>query len=423
MSTRLAAIWLPLWIGLPSTARANQCSGSLSGAEIVRCALTESLDVRVARQELKALGGRRVAAGIVLPANPVASVTFAERRDPTGASFFNWYVLLAQEIEIGGQRGARRRTVDAELAAQVRRVAVAELDTASSALRSYYEVMAAKEVLSLSTEVAELAQAIGAFAEERAKASLMAPVDADLLRAESIRIGAQRFAAERRIAFARALLATLLGRTQGELVDVDGVLAPLPLPTIPAERLIDQALTLRGEIAAAEMEKTVREAELQLLRRSRIPNLTFSFLAQNDGLNERVLGGGLSVPIPLPAPLGRTFAGQITEQLARIEQAQTSVEQVRRTVRLEVDRAIAADRTRALELALYTPELITRARADLAALREGLATRQLSVREALLAQRTLIDLLLGHLDARLAMALARVDLYRVAGLPLEGGRP
>jgi hypothetical protein len=73
-------------------------------------------------------------------------------------------------------------------------------------------------------------------------------------------------------------------------------------------------------------------------------------------------------------------------------------------------------------------DLLERAHADLLALREAVAGRQLSLREALQWQRSLIELLQADIDVRLGRALAWIELQRVVGLPLtpakgKEGRP
>jgi cobalt-zinc-cadmium efflux system outer membrane protein len=173
----------------------------------------------------------------------------------------------------------------------------------------------------------------------------------------------------------------------------------------------------------AALEQRARAARVSLLRRLRVPNLTLSAFAQSDGFDERVLGGGLSLPLPLPGPWGPSRAGEIAAAQAELELAETSVEKVRRRVRLEVQRAVALEQSYARELALYPPDLVARAGTRLAVLSEALAGRQLAVREALVLQRSLLELLQGHLRARAALAQARIERRRAAGQPLlpEGG--
>jgi len=85
---------------------------------------------------------------------------------------------------------------------------------------------------------------------------------------------------------------------------------------------------------------------------------------------------------------------------------------------MEVARATAALRARRGAADLFTADLLARARADLSSLREAIGARQLSLREGLQWQRSLVELLDADIDARLGRALAWVELRRVVGLPL-----
>jgi outer membrane protein, heavy metal efflux system len=398
----------------------TRCAGPLDAAAAVRCALAASPEIRGARDELTAMAGRRVAARVWLPSNPVVAATAARRRDDLGRGpVLNWSATLSLELEVGGQRRARLEVADAEAAAQVRRVAVAEQDVAAQALSAYFEAVAAREALRLSEELVQTGRQLGEAAEARARGALLSGVDADVARAEAARLGLLRFEAERRSAVARAALGLMTGA--GTAVEVVGTLEPpVWLDGLPADAET-AAIRLRGEIAAAEMERRVLERQVSLLRRERIPNPTISGFVQRDAFAENVAGVGLSIPIPLPAPVGRTHAGDIAETSARARAAGSSVEVVRRRVRLEVAAALASLRARQSALALYDQPLLSRARADLVALRETMTSRQLALREGLIAQRSLIELLAGSIEARLGYAEASVELRRVAGQSLVPG--
>jgi cobalt-zinc-cadmium efflux system outer membrane protein len=407
-----------------------ECAGPFDAATAVRCALGRSPEVREARDELAAIAGRRIAAGVWFPSNPVVGATVARRRadDEAGGSrgpVLNWSATLSQELEVGGQRGARLQVAGAEAAAQIRRVAVAEQDVAAQALAAYFEAVAAREALRLSEELVETGRMLAGAAEARARESLLSGVDADVARAEAARLGLLRFEAERRSTVARASLGLAIGGAT--TVDVVGALEPPQWSDDPsgasAADLEADALRLRGEIAASEMERRVLDRQVTLLRRERIPNVTLSAFVQRDAFAEHVAGVGISVPLPLPAPLGRTRAGDIEFAMARARAGESSVELVRRRVRLQVAAALAGYRARHGTLALYAEPLLSRARADLAALREAMTSRQLALREGLIVQRSLIELLSGSIEARLGYAEASVELRRVVGRSLiPGGR-
>ena len=167
-------------------------------------------------------------------------------------------------------------------------------------------------------------------------------------------------------------------------------------------------------------EQHLRQAELW--KRMRAPNPSLVLFAQRDGFNERVLGGGLSIPIVLPSPLGRSNRGQIAESRALARQAEADIDRLRRDVRAEVVVAAGNLRARRAELALFDPERIARAERHVTALGEEMAAGRMSIREAAVLQQTFLELLAAHLEARRTLALAAVELARVAGR-LPGGLP
>jgi cobalt-zinc-cadmium efflux system outer membrane protein len=420
----VASVWHHAAAAQGAPGQPTGCRGPLDAETVARCALAASPEVREARERLAAISGRRTSAGIWLPSNPTVSATLSNRHrppPPEAVSVLNWNVVLSQELEIAGQRGARLDAADAEAAAQARRVGVAEQEVAAGALTAYYDAVAANEAGRFAGALARNAEALATFAEGRAKEALLAGVEADVARAEATHIALARLEAERRLAEARAALAVLLD------VDARALQLPDSLPVSagpePANAALEeQALRLRGEVAAAEMERRVLERRLVLIRRERVPNLTLSAFAERGEINDRILGVGLSIPLPLPSPIGRTRAGEIAETLAQIRAAESSVELVRRRVRLEVARARAVYTAREGAASLFAADLLGRARADLAALRDAISARQLSLREALQWQRSLIELLQADIEARLGRALALTELRRVAGAPLVAGQ-
>jgi len=394
------------------------CADARNAATVVACALAASPEIAEARALVDAAGGRRETAAVVLPSNPTLAGTISTRRRPDEPrSVPNWSVSLAQEIEIGGQRAARLEVAGAEREARESRLRVTTQEVAAGALGAYYEAIAAREALTFATELASTARALAEYAEARAHEELISGVEADVARAEATRIGVVRFEAERRLAETVAILALLL--------DVPGTHLTLP-PALPqgaslagdAAYFADQALRLRGELAAAEAEQRVLERRLVLVRRERISNPTVSLFAERGEIEDHIFGVGLALPIPVPAPLGRTRAGEITEAIAQLRGAQSSRELARRRVLGEVSRATTAYWAKVGEAALFAPALMARARADLIALRDALVARRLTLREGLPWQRSLIELLSADIDARLAKLMAEVELRRVAGLPL-----
>jgi len=412
-------------VAVPPVATAASCTGRLTRADVIACAIANSPDVKLAATELRALAGRRRTAGILLPANPVVGVQAGWRRsrrveiDGTFPTAANWYVTLQQELEVAGQRGTRLAVVDAEIAAEERRADAVKQTVAAVALRAWYELLGAEAAVALTAELAALGELLERAADARAKEGLVSALDADLARAEAVRVRALRIEAERRREEARATVALVVAGDATTVIEVasrlDGELPPLEATAVSLADRLAHAAEARADLAALALERRVAEREVARLSRARAPNPTLSIGVQNDGFDEFVILGGLSLPIPLPAPVGHTYAGELATARAGVERATLTREAAAREVRLEVINAYAQAQARAARLRLNTPELLGRARAHLAALAEAIAARSLSLREAVIAQRSLVELLLGAVEAQREWALAWVELERASG--------
>jgi len=376
------------------------CTDRLTADAVVRCALERSPEVRSARLELDVVAGQRLSAQTILPQRPVLSAS-AGHRWAENQTAFDWYLTLAQEIEIGGQRGRRLDEVDAVAAAAVRKLSAVEHQVAAEALGAYWRFVAGRQRLALARDATRVSAQLGRLAQERRKEALIAPVDAE----------------------AAIELAVLLEIGNPSDLQTGDDLASGPR-TPPPPDLVERALTLRGDLTAAEAERAAAERRVAVLERERVPSVTLSVSLQRDGFSESFFGVGLSLPIPLPSPVVPNGDGEIATARARSLQAEAQVAAIRRRVALEVKRAIANERASAAALRSFSTELIERARNDLDALGEALTARRMSIREALLAERSLLELVALHLEARLQYSLALTELWRAAGAPLDaGGRP
>lgn len=443
---RALLVCLPALVAAPSQADPVRCQGALAASAAVQCALENSPELRSARLQLQALSQQQKSAGRILPSHPQVSVLLADRRPFSGGgsaadpgTALNWYLTLSQEIEFAGQRGKRVATVEAEAAAQLRRVAVIEQETAAHALRTFAESVATREDLALAERAAEVAAAMSRYATARAAQELVPSIEADLARAEAARLHLLRSEAEQRARSAEATLRVWLQPAEvaeaapqtathaaGSLDDV------LPMGILDtaqsdasgmqqspvASELVSSALRLRADLDMARLEVHIKQAQRDLLRRSRVPNLMLSFTAQSDGFGERVLGGGVSLPLPLPEPLGPSRAGDVAAAGVAIEQAKLDVDKRRRQIVLEVQLALSAVLAAQRAVSEVPSELIARAQTDLWAIAEAIRGGRVSLREALLWQRGLLDLLQLHLRARRDYALARIELRRASGLAL-----
>lgn len=346
-----------------------------------------------------------------LPSNPVLSSTVASRAGPVEQRL-NWSVGLAQEFEVGGQRGLRVEVTSGEVRAQVQRLASTRTSVIAEAWISYFGALAAHERVALALKLESTTLQVASTVRAMAEGGLSSDLDADLADAAALRASQGAVLAQQELAIAQAQLRLLVGGATAP--STTGELEPLAqaagVGTSRAER--PEVLALR------ELQGTLQR-RVELLQRARVPNPTLSLFAQNDGFEERVLGVGLSVPIPVARPL----VGEVAEARALLERAEAETERVRRELQAEFDVAAAQYEGSARSRALYTPERAERATARLESVAAQVKAARLPVRDALVAQQALTEQLKAGIDAREALCVASVRLTRAAGRSLEGEQP
>jgi cobalt-zinc-cadmium efflux system outer membrane protein len=333
----------------------------------------------------------------------------------------NWDVSLSQELEIAGQRGLRVDAARAEVHGQEKRVVLVQRDVAAAAWMAFFDVVAAEEEQRLAAGLAATSQAVSVAARARAERGLIAPVDSDVAEATWLRLLQAKLASDRRVFAARASLTTLLGANPvSATVTVEGDLVPLSGVETAARTMLASAAGRNPEVQALDAERRSMALRADAFRRSRIPNPALSAFVQNDGFNERVFGLGLALPIPVPG-LGRTFNGEIVEAEALGRRAAVQRDLVAREVQREAAVAFQAYESRKAEVAILAPEKIARAEQSLRALAQEIEAGRLAVRDAVVAQQALIELLSASVAARRALCVASVDLAKALGVSLEGG--
>ncbi len=392
---------------------------SIQRANLVRCALDKSLEAKAERQSLEITTARQETARTVLPANPLLAVS-GGRRTTTGATpAINWYVTLSQEIEIGGQRSARQRVAEAEHEVQENIVTKTDRDIAASAWLAYFDALAAKEEVRLAERWEELTAKVANATRTATDHGVVSGLDADIAEAAHLHAAQERFSAIQHEHVTRATLLTQLGLHLNAAITIEGELQPLTEAEPFAAKQDVSTLGDRPEVQTLEASGRAFSARVSLLRRSRIPNPTLGVFIQDDGFHERVIGAQISIPIPLPHPVGRTNAGEIAEAEASARRASTDVERTSRDIELKLSNARASFAAAKAQQQIYTTERIDRTNQSLQAIASEIEAGRLSIRDVIMAQTTLIDVLRTALETKKNFAKASVELAIAAGYPLE----
>lgn len=204
-------------------------------------------------------------------------------------------VQINQPIELGGKRQAR-----VALARGAADVARADRLAQRQALRAdviaaYHDVLIAGHRLALAQALTDLARRTVDAAGKRVAAGKISPIDETRARLAAVDAATALTQATAALAIARTKLAALVGRPGETLVledDSDRLPDASPVATLLA-RESGAVRRARGQLAA-------RQAQADVERAARVPDVTLSVGTQRDdqaGRRQAVVG--LSVPLPV----------------------------------------------------------------------------------------------------------------------------
>jgi len=379
---------------------------------VVRCATSRSDSVAKARGELQAARGRRTRAGQLLPGNPTLEVTLGRRSAESGASGLDRGVELSQTVEIAGQGGSRVAVADIEEAAACAALAAAERELIADVLAAVVAVDRARAFARYAAGEAEAARRLEAVSEARATQGVGSTFDADLALAARIEAERATARADRDALEADARLATTVSAS---VRLVEG--ASLPSAWSPpggVEALEQDALERRAGIQTVRGQAHAASARVELLRRERIPDVTFGAFFRHEEFSD-VVGGRVGVALPF----FRRNQGEIAEAEGRTLQAQAVAREAEREARLEVRSAYAAWQRATAIAGGIPPGVEERLGLAVHRLQEAYARGTVplpvalaSLREAVAARRSL-------LDARSEALASSFALAKVAGAALD----
>jgi cobalt-zinc-cadmium efflux system outer membrane protein len=403
--------------GPPARAEEAANCRHVERTNLVRCAIGASVARRAASAAIEAAEGRAATTEPWFPSAPSLALTGARRTAP-GAEAWNWSATLGVELNLAGERGARRRAFAGEKEAETRRADALERQVSVEAFRVYFELIAAREASRVARGLETASKRVWDAASAAAARGSLPGVEADLAEVAYLRVVQRRISSEHDERRAQGEVATMLGFAGLDAVSVDGALVPLSL----AEQARAGAERETPEAAAFEADARAFSARADAQRRSRVPNPTVSVFAERDGFYENVLGLGLSMPLPLPEPLGRMHEGEITESEALARRARLLAAQSRRRTRSDLLAAFASYEGARDAAALFTEERLGRARSTIEHLAADVEAARISARDAVLLETPLFELLAAAVLARRELCIASAEVVWAAGLAFEGAR-
>lgn len=378
--------------------------GELTLAAALELASTASPELAVARRELAAVEALIGQAGIY--PNPVLSAT----REEIGSDAPMTELVLSQEIELGGKRGARIKTAE-----RARDVAAADFESVRARLRSevtasFFDVLIAQERVKLSREAAELAAKARSAAARQVKAGKVSPVEETRAQVAEATTRVELSQAEAELDVARRRLAAHWGNPEPRFSRVaSDVSAPPSVPPLTDlyARLNDSALLTR-----AHLEMARRRAALDLERSRRYPNVTVSVGAQRSDEFDSTQG---VVGISIPLPLFDRNQGNVGEAQQRVYQAQDELLATEIRLKRELAQAHGQLSAARQQVEALRAHVLPGAQRAYEAATRGFELGKFSFLDVLDAQRTLLQVRTQYLGALSQANQASAELQRILG--------
>jgi cobalt-zinc-cadmium efflux system outer membrane protein len=264
----------------------------------LRVAFERNPSLAQADATVQAALARAVAAG-TYPFNPELRGEAGARTGPDDTAA-DWGIEIGQTIELAGQTGKRESAAQAEI---VR--ARAERDLARRALAArvrlaYLEACRARDLLRIETAQAALARELAGAVERRLEAGAATRLELNVTRTEIGRAEARVRGAEGRYGVARSALSEAIGLAADAATDpTDPLDPPAEAVVLPVPDLLARARVHRAELVALNAARDAARRRVEVAESEAIPDLGLSAFVQREGGRETIVGGGVSVPLPV----------------------------------------------------------------------------------------------------------------------------
>lgn len=319
-------------------------------------------------------------------------------------------VQITQPFELGGKRRARVALAQGASALARNELAARRQAIRAEVSAAYYTVLVGQERQALAQSLSDLARQSVEVAARRVLAGKISPIDETRARLAAVDASTEGKHADAELALARIRLGALIGKPAASIVLASGPAVQLP-ELAPLPTLLSMARNA-GAIQRARSRLTVQEAQADVERAARMPDLRLSIGTRRDeeaGRRQGVLG--LSVPLPL---FNRN-QGALAAALSRSDGARDELAAAEAAALAE----LASAHTRYLlareEAVALQQEVIPSARSAYALTLKGFDYGKFSFLDVLDAQRSLFQVQTRSWNALLDAWLAYSEIERLAG--------
>ena len=323
---------------------------------LVAEALEKNPELRFYEAEIAAATGGRKTAG--LWPNPEVGGGVGQKRvtgSGVSAEGMAWSVTVAQPFEWPGRIGLRKAIANRDI--ELAQLGYGRFKVALAARMRVlgYTLFAAEEKASAAREVADRYKALREVLVQREPAGLTPLLEFRVI--EAGELTSQRTASLAALATQAALLE--LNQLRGQSPGVPLAVAQTDLsfrPLDPSETLLGLARTNNFELRLRAVELAQQGFRVALAKNERFPALSVgpSFSEEKAGDRERIIGVGISLPLPL----WNRNQGNIQTAEARQVQAETSFYVTQRDTERQVLQAALNYETKLREMSRWRPDSV-----------------------------------------------------------------
>lgn len=406
-TTRFLAALLAYFVlaVLPIQAYAQQVVGFVAAVELAR---KNNPDWRAAEQELEIARGKLTTARLISPFNPTIEGQGGPRRIPGEGNRTDYGVGVSMEIEIAGQRGLRINEAEKNL----QRVEAGFQDFArtfrAKLARAFYQAVVARERLALQRRVENLNRTLVDVTKIKFKAGDVSGLEVNV---SVVRYGQSRketLDADRNLTQALLELRRLIGAEES-FIPQDKL--DVALPSIPPATILNRALANRPDLGARRYELQRAEAEIALVRRQVLPNPTFGFSFTREGTGDKILLGGVSIPLPV----FNRRQGELESLEARRIQARSELLALEKEIQKEVNQAINQWETARQGAGLFQREVIEQIDENFRLLEAAYRERRIDLPRLLVMENDLITANQSYLEVLSSLREAAIQIEEVTG--------
>jgi cobalt-zinc-cadmium efflux system outer membrane protein len=389
---------------------------TLTAEQAVTMALQHNPDLLATRQELETARARTIKAHYLSQFNPKIEAGASQAHfqfspvgnepQPAGA--------VSLELEVAGQRSKRIQEADLNLARAKAEVRDAERLTKARAEYAFYQALYLQQRLNLMQRIEDLNLRLRDASMVRFHSGESPKLEANLAAVRYYQSRRTTLLARRDYENGLRAVQRVLGIAPRGLIELSGSLSH-QAPEVESDRLLRIAAANRPDLQARDYEINRVAADIALTRRLIVPNPVISGFSQriadSPGHFIRVLGGSLSVSIPLfdrkQAEL-TTLNGQ--ERRAAYERKATEL-----SVEEQVRDALTAYDAARETLLLFESDVVSRIEESFGLIEGSYRSGKTGLIELIVAENDLVNTSSSYIDSLWDYEVARVGVETAVG--------